>query len=54
MAALLDACLSNLKRHALPVEIDEISDRLSDESKEILVRLASSIRDSSTEAPDSE
>ncbi len=41
---ILCACLDNLRRHALPVDYEEMAERLSDEEIETLIKLADSVR----------
>lgn len=40
---ILAACLENLRRHSIPIDLEELSDRLSDEEIEMLIKLADAV-----------
>ncbi len=44
LVQLFAACLDNLQRHALPVEIQEIGERLTPEQAEMILRLAEALQ----------
>ena len=43
---ILAACLQNLRKNSLPVDFEELADRLSEEEIEMLLKLADAIRGS--------
>jgi len=44
LVQLLAACLDHLGRHALPIEIEDIGERLTHEQAEMVLRLAKALQ----------
>jgi hypothetical protein len=41
---ILAACLGNLRKHSIPVDLEELADHLSDEEIETLIKLAKAVQ----------